>query len=309
MSSYSNKFRWMSVILISTALFGAACKGPTAAPTGDVSKPPSNYYLTLYATTFVDALRADGTKAGAFEMSRRPAQDGCHHLHVELWGSEEPQQLDLALRGEDSGLTLVHALIDNKKVFPGDTDIAAQFAACHQQANRVSRGETEPASSTSRTLDVDFRSGGDPGTVRRRFVRLEDFRILDQAFEDNDLLLARDGVIRISSLLHRNLMRLGVGSEAAFQRLAQTIDWGLDAASHQQNLAERVRKAGLETDKDCNPGYWSPLDAVAVPAGTVFAVRAREASNPAALLFIQEVDSDRVQVRVICSPLGFGSRK
>ncbi len=83
-SSYPNKFHWMFAILILTPLFAPACKGPTAAPVVDPSKPPNNYHLILYATTFVNVLRADGAKSGAFEMSRQPAQDGCHHLHVEL---------------------------------------------------------------------------------------------------------------------------------------------------------------------------------------------------------------------------------
>ncbi|MFT7486621.1 MAG: hypothetical protein ACI9F9_002476 [Candidatus Paceibacteria bacterium] len=313
MTSAFASFRWLATLLLTLALFHSSCKGPEQAPTVEVAKAPSHLYLISYANSFVGALRAGGTAAGAFEIDRQASADGLYHLRIEWMENEALKALDLSYEGRDAELKPVSCRIGDDEEVPRNSRLAVQLAACHKVADLAARIELggEPNLPTTELL-IDFSAGGPAGKVWNRYVRFSDLAIREE-FSDLeigenvpdsfDLGLERDQFIGISSRRERNLMRLGTGSEQQMQRLAQVIDWK-NTGDLTREFVALVEAVGIQIDKDSHVGYWSPLFNVALRAGTVFAVRAPTGSAPAGLLYVQESNRDMARLLVVRAPLG-----
>jgi hypothetical protein len=305
MTGQSVAYRLMSAILTCAVLASSSCGGPEQDPVGEASEPPSSLYVITYANFFVGALRAGGSNAGAFEISRRPEADGLYHLKIELMEAEKVKPLEMHYEGQDAGLGPVYARFGVEEVIPGRGRLAKKLIACHQVADRRARDEAgdEFAELPSASLLVDFSAGGPDGKVWRRYVRITDLQVGKVTFDGFDLRFERDESIRLSSGTSRNLMRLGTGSEEQVRRLAQVTDW------QSENLTELVKAVGIKIDPDSNADYWAPLDGVQIPVGTVFAVRAPTGSSPAALMYVRESQRDLARLLVLHAPGAYRPEK
>ncbi len=284
--------RLASLLLALASALLPACDAPASRP-DERPTDPSSLYLTMYATSFVDVLRVGGTQAGAFEMGRRPGDDGLYHLQIERSDEGRLRTLDVALAARASGLSMVNARLDDLDVFPANSSLGSTLLESQRHADRRAREELGEATPMFHTVDVDL------ATHWQRYVRLDDLRTAREPSAYCDLVFERDPppATRVSAMHHRNLMRLGVGSEDAFQRLARAIDWT------SESLTQATLAAGIEIDADSNTDYWSPRNGVLAPVGTVFAVRSRLSSRPKALVFVREDGGEDLRLVVARSPL------
>ncbi|MFT5199791.1 MAG: hypothetical protein ACI87O_002464 [Planctomycetota bacterium] len=308
--------RWMAIILLSFGLANTSCKGPAQDQAVEVAIAPSHYYLISYANSFVGALRAGGTAAGAFEISRHTEADGLYHLKIELMEDEGLKTLDLSYEGRDAELRRVSDRFGDDEEVPEFSKLGRKLSACHKVADlgaRVELGSEHALPSTEWLVDVS--ASGVPGRVAHRYIRLRDLAIRESFSEleisegvdsSFDLHFARDRSYEFMGLYStwgRNLMRLGTGSEQHVQRLAQIMDW-----QDSPNFPALVEAVGIKIDKDSNAGYWSPLFNVPLRAGTVFAVRSprdsapTDASAPAGLIYVQESQGDIVRLLIVRPP-------
>jgi hypothetical protein len=314
MTSAPFSSRWLALALLSFGLSHSSCKGPEQAAAVEVIETPSNYYLISYANSFVGALRAGGTAAGAFEIDRQAAVDGLYHLRIEWMENEALKTIDLSYEGRDAELQPVSRRMGDDDEVQKNSNLGRKLSACHKVAGlgaRVELGGEQSRPSTE--LLVDFSTGGVPGRVGHRYVRLSDLAIRREYTEGEldsyDLNFSRDishEFMGISSMNTRNLMRLGTGSEHQVQRLAKIIDWQDSREYRLNSFRSLVEAVGIKIDDDSNAGYWSPLYNVSLRAGTVFAVRLPTGSAPTGLMYVQESQGDIARILIVGAPLGQG---
>jgi hypothetical protein len=274
------------------ALLLASCAGPDRK-VSNKSALPSNLYKTMYASSFVDVLRAGGKKVGAFDVSRQPAADGLYHLRLEIWEGGKASAIDVALSAQESALSLEFAR-NEEELFPSGSELGSSLLEAHRLADRMARKELGETLAMFRTVDLDF------ATQPRQYLRLDDLHVGGELGPYSDLGFERDGSITMSAVHHRNVMRLGIGSEDQFRRLASALDWT------SQNLTASVEAAGIEITASSNTDYWSPMANVGTPAGAVFAVRSRLSSRPTALMYVRSVDRDGLELLLTGSPIPTG---
>lgn len=143
MTSSASASRWKTIVLLSIVLLLSSCRLLGQAPTGELSKAPSNFYLISYANSFVGELRAGGEAAGAFEISRHTDADGLYHLRVELMENDQFRTLDLIYEGRDSGLEQVSCHFEDGEEVGESSALGLKLTECHKVADSDTRAELD----------------------------------------------------------------------------------------------------------------------------------------------------------------------
>jgi len=113
---------------------------PESASTVDET-PPSGTYLLVYAMNFVEAMRKSDKRAGAYEVSRRPDDNGIYTVGIDVFEGTAALRLIILLKAKDGGLEPLSAKLDEQSVYPNPGGDWVKFSEWHASADARARVE------------------------------------------------------------------------------------------------------------------------------------------------------------------------
>ena len=113
---------------------------PKAEPAAEEALPSGSYRL-VYAMQFVEAMRRSDKKAGAYEISSRPDDDGIYTVTIDVFEQTVPSRLIILLTAKDGGLEPQSATLGKQAIYPDPPAGWTKFLDWHAAADRRARTE------------------------------------------------------------------------------------------------------------------------------------------------------------------------
>ena len=128
-----------AALVVSVSCSAAPHDEPEAASEVDETLPSGSYRLA-YAMQFVEAMRKSNKKAGAYEVSPGPDDDGIYTVTIDVFEKTVPSRLIILLTAKDGALEPQSATLDKQAIYPNPPAGWTEFLDWHAAADRRAGG-------------------------------------------------------------------------------------------------------------------------------------------------------------------------